>query len=185
MKKPTGNYSRPHKKGEKPPKMQGSQRAAMFLLLGVGILMGYNADRMSEKTFGKTTSSITEFAQQAHELYSSQEQNSVELTAVDKAQIQTWFSKAVKRNFIVPNLENFGLEFVGARLTIAETKPAAYLLYIDDNDTQLAYYITRSKPSKSNLPNQLTWHDDSYGHVLVSKVELSKLEKIATQIRGL
>ena len=183
MKNSPRNYTRPIKKGDKSAKMIGSQKAAMFILLGVGVLMGYSANQMVEKVFGKTTLNINQIAVQAHQVYSKQDNHIVELNAIDQGQIEAWFSNSIKYGFKVPNLQKFGLEFVGARLTVAEATPAAYLLYIDDDDKQLAFFTTRSK-SNNNGANQIkklnlyTWHKDGFGYVLLGKVSQTNLQKM-------
>ncbi|MGL1922584.1 MAG: hypothetical protein OCD03_16325 [Hyphomicrobiales bacterium] len=195
LKKPTGNYSRPHKRGEKKPKMASEHRLAMFMFLIVGGLIGYSANRLVETTFGKTTRDINELAVQAHEVYASVkniEQNRVvELESIDKQKIENWFNFIVKTAFKVPDLQEFNFEFVGARLTVAEGKPAAYLLYINDDDQRIAYYMARSKSNSSaeilatqtQKWNLSTWHDDSFGHVLIGSLKPAQLTKILTSFR--
>lgn len=175
MQKSTGNYTRPLRRREKSPNLPGSQKTAMGLMLFVGILMGLSADRMANSVFGKATFDIKRLALQAHEVYSAQEIRPIELEAIDQILIENWFSKSVKRGFKVPDLSKFGLEFVGARLSVAEGKAAAYLLYIDDDDKNLAYYLTRSKSDnddsestdKINKFNLSIWHKDGFGYVLI------------------
>lgn len=195
LKKPTGNYSRPYKRGEKKPKMANEHRLAMFIFLIVGGLIGYSADRLVENTFGKTTFNINELAVQAHEVYASAkniEQNRVvELESIDKQTIENWFNFVIKTAFKVPNLQKFNFEFVGARLTAAEGKPAAYLLYINDDDQRIAYYMARSKSSNSTKVeatqtqkwNLSTWHKDSFGYVLIGNAKPSKLAEISSSLQ--
>lgn len=191
LKKPTGNYSRPYKRGEKKPKMTSEHRLAMLIFLIVGGLIGYSANRLVESTFGKTTRDISELAIQAHEVYASAKNidrnRVIELEAIDKQQIENWFNFVVKTAFKVPDLQKFNFEFVGARLTVAEGKPAAYLLYINDDDQRIAYYMARSKPSNSDdieaattsKWNLSTWHEGSFGYVLIGTVKPAKLNEIA------
>lgn len=195
-KKPTGNYTRPLRRREKNPKMPSQQRAAMFIFIIVGILIGYSANRLVETTFGKTTRDINELAIQAHEVYASTkniEQNRViELEAIDQQTIENWFNFIIKTDFKVPDLQKFNFEFVGARLTAAEGKPAAYLLYINDNDQRIAYYTARSKSGSegeiesTQTPkwNLSTWHKGSFGHVLIGTLKANKMQQISTSIQN-
>lgn len=195
LKKPTGNYSRPYKRGEKKPKMASEHRLAMFMFLIVGGLIGYSANRLVETTFGKTTRDINELAVQAHEVYASVkniEQNKViELEAIDKVEIENWFNFIVKTAFKVPDLQKFNFEFVGARLTAAEGKPAAYLVYINDDDQRIAYYMARSNSSSSEEVetsrtqkwSMATMHKGSFGHVLIGSLNPNKLAEILAAIQ--
>ncbi len=192
IKKPVGNYIRPLKRRQKNPKLPSSQKTAMALILAVGVLMGYSANRMVEQLFGEITFNIAKVAAQAHAIYAKQAARTVELNAIDQKQIEAWFSKALKPNFKIPNLQSFGLEFIGARLTVAADQPATYLLYINDNDQQLAYFITKSKSAndgdttsqETKKYNQVTWHKAKFGHVLLSKLPLENLNIIAKSIQS-
>lgn len=188
--KPRGNYIRPLRKREKNPKLPSSQKTAMFLLLVVGGLIGYSANRMAENAFGKTTYNITELAVQAHEVYGGQEFRPIELEAFDKLTIENWFNDSIKTDFKVPDLQKFNFEFVGARLSAAEGKPAAYLLYINDDDERVAYYMSRAKSdsdgevdtSKTQKWNIASWHDGKYGYVLLGKLGVTKLSNMAKKL---
>lgn len=190
-KKYKGNYSRPLRKREKSPKLPSSQKTAMFLLLVVGGLMGYSANRLVENTFGKTTFDIAELAVQAHEVYGSQEFHAIELEAIDQTAIESWFNNSIKTGFKVPDLQKFDFEFIGARLTAAEGKPAAYLLYINDDDQQVAYYMALSKSNKADdieatqtqKWNLSTWHQGKYGYVLIGKIPQQRLQEISTSLQ--
>ena len=188
-KKYKGNYARPFRKGEKKKKMTSNQRAGMTIFLVVGGLIGYSANQLVETTFGKTTRDINELALQAHEVYGSQEFHAIELEAIDQPAIENWFNNSIKIGFKVPNLQAFDFEFKGARLTTAEGKPAAYLLYINDDDQQIAYYMARSKSNTEGATqtpkwNLSTWHQGNYGYVLIGKVPPTKLQQISTSLQN-
>lgn len=191
-KKYEGNYSRPFRKGDVKQKMSSNQRAGMTIFLIVGGLIGYSANQLVETTFGKTTRDINELALQAHEVYGSQEFHAIELEAIDQEAIENWFNNSVKTGFRVPSLQDFDFEFKGARLTVAEGKPAAYLLYINDDDQQIAYYMARSKSGDEGEPqssqtqkwNLSTWHQGNYGYVLIGKIAAKKLQEISGSLQN-
>ncbi|MCJ8322671.1 MAG: hypothetical protein HRU29_01190 [Rhizobiales bacterium] len=191
--KKRGNYTRPLRKREKSPKLPSSQKTAMFLLLVVGGLIGYSANRMVENTFGKTTYNIAELAVQAHEVYGGQEFRPIELEAFDKLTIENWFNDSIKTDFKVPDMQKFNYEFMGARLSAAEGKPAAYLLYINDDDERVAYYMARAKSesdgevviSQTQKWKIASWHDGKYGYVLLGrlgKLGTTKLQKMSMSL---
>lgn len=196
IKTPEGNYSRPLRRREKNPKLPSTQRAAMMIFLVVGGLIGYSANRLAENTFGKTTRDINELAIQAHEVYASvkniKQNRVIELEAIDQIKIENWFNFVVKTDFKVPDLQKFDFEFVGARLTAAEGKPAAYLLYINDDDKRISYYMARSNSSNSDKIetsqtqkwNLSTWHEGNFGHVLIGTIKSKKLLEISQSIQN-
>lgn len=189
MKKPSGNYTRPLKKRQKLPKLPAGQKAGMIMFVAVGVLMGYSADKLVKTVFGRSTYDITKVATNAQHVYGQLETREVELTTVDTITIENWFSKAIKRNFTVPNLQNFGFEFVGARLTSAEQKPAAYLTYINDADYKLTLFISRSKSTNDGYvetakSDTLTWHEAGFGYVLMGKLADGKMQKISSHLQN-
>lgn len=73
-----------------------------------------------------------------HQIYARQTRHLVEVPASEKEHIEKWLSKEVGVAFNVPDLENAGWTFKGARLLVAAGKPVAQLMYTDANDRVIA-----------------------------------------------
>lgn len=104
---------------------------ALFLLGGAaGFILGSATD-LAEPTHEADQRPWIDDIVGSHRVYSRQKEHLVEVPAAQSAEIERWLAASVGVNFTVPDLDRKGLTFEGARLLVANGKPAAQLVYRD------------------------------------------------------
>lgn len=102
--------------------------AAMLFFAGGGI--GWFAAQIPVQTSMQvSTTNLAKRALLAHANYSAEPRHSVEVAASDKDHLQTWLSKRVGSDFIIPDLQKDGYTLLGGRLLAESNEPAGQLMY--------------------------------------------------------
>ncbi|MEM9230524.1 MAG: anti-sigma factor [Pseudomonadota bacterium] len=96
-----------------------------------------------------------------HEVYAGQERHLVEVRANESDHIENWLGNTVGTAFSIPDLSEYGLQFEGGRLLVANAKPVAQLMYRLPDGTVIALCLQRSSkdPVETVEFNQVTMNN--------------------------
>lgn len=125
-----------------------------------------------------------------HAVYAGQQRHLVEVGADEADHIEAWLGATVGAPFSIPDLSQYGLEFEGGRLLVANAKPVAQLMYRLPNGTVIALCLQQSSkdPSLALTFNQRTingfdfvsWSANGADYVVIGPQGQPDLEDIAT-----
>ena len=170
------------------PRYRGWLRraAAIAALLGVGwwsntLYQQYLMDRLPD---------VVVEAAQAHEIFSSDRERPVELTATATTDMAAWFSSRLGELVEIPSLHGMGLRLVGGRLLAGDDGPVAQLIYEDASGYRVSLCLS-SAPSNSGPEVEVVtlegltagyWHEGDLTYALVAKTTEQQLIAIAMEL---
>ena len=130
--------------------------------------------------------SIAHEAVVAHAVYTPEKLHPVEVSATQEEHLVKWLSKRMGHALTVPQLNSQGYQLVGGRLLPGTTKPAAQLMYQNQQGQRLTLYVSSEQynnqetafryATQGNI-NVFYWIDGPYGYAL--SAELNKTELLA------
>jgi anti-sigma factor RsiW len=160
--------------------------AAMAALLGAGwwsnvLYQHHLTDRLP---------GVVVEAAQAHEIFGSDPDRPVELTAVAAADMAAWFSHQLGELVEIPSLQAMGLRLVGGRLLAGDDGPVAQLIYEHGSGYRMSLCLS-SAPNDGGPEVEVVqlagltagyWHEGELTYALVGHTSEQQLVAIATQL---
>ncbi|MGE0117423.1 MAG: anti-sigma factor [Dongiaceae bacterium] len=180
----------PFPAGARPRAMASWLAAAAAVCLVVGGLGGFLAGQHQARqelaaTAPQPPSWIMQVAEY-HRVYAGENRHLVEVAAAETPHIQQWLGKRLDMKLVVPDLEEQGLTFQGARMLVINGAPVAQLIYTPPDGRALALCIIRSpradKPPTASRQDDLRlvdWRTKGYGFVVVGWEDDAKMRAIA------
>ena len=176
------NMNRPEQKRTTAPWWTAVAAALALIIGGAG---GYLTAQNTATQVATTRGWLADIADY-HRVYSAQGRHLVEVPANEADHIETWLTKSVGANVAVPDLSGHGLEFRGARLLVAASKPVAQLMFTDPEGKVVALcLIAANIPDTAVLARQVggfdmvTWGGENANFVVVASPGRTDLEAIA------
>lgn len=130
-----------------------------------------------------SANSIERDAVAAHLTYVVDVRHPVEVDAGQEQHLVQWLSKRLGKPLVAPNLEPLGYQLMGGRLLPASDRPAAQLMYQDEQGKRLTVYL-RADPNSTETSFEYAkidglsgfqWADRGFGYVLLGEVERGQL----------
>ena len=129
-------------------------------------------------------------AAQAHEIFGTDRNRPVELTAVAAADIAAWFSKQLGERVEIPSLQGMGLHLVGGRLLAGDDGPVAQLIYEDPAGYRMSLCLSSAPNDDGPEVEVVTlegltagyWHEGDLTYALVGNASEQQLVAIATRL---
>ncbi len=158
--------------------------AAGLAILAAGAVAGWILnDRLASP-------SLAEQALVAHKVYSVEARHAVEVPASDRDHLTTWLSKRLGRSLVIPDLSPQGYTFLGGRLLAVKDRPAAQLMFEDEEGKRLTLFLVADGnfgKSGFRIEEQgklLTcyWIDRDFGFAIAGEVERAKAVAVASAI---
>lgn len=172
----------------------GSWRAQPFVAMAAAILLlllgGAGGWFLANEPGGAGLRSIADQAITAHRIYTAEVRHPVEVGSADRAHLQTWLSKRIGKEFVIPDLTAQGYALLGGRLLTANDKPAAQLMFEDANRKRITIFFS-SDPSNHETALQVErkgdliacyWLDGTLGFVVAGEMDLDAMMKLANEI---
>jgi anti-sigma factor RsiW len=163
------------------------RRAASVVLL---LATGWSAHGLYEGWQDGRLPPLVAEAAQAHEVFGSDSQHPVELTAGSQHEMAGWFSRQLGAPIEIPSLRAIGLRLVGGRLLPGDETPVAQLIYEDRAGRRLTLCLS-AESSDAGMQVKLVevdglnagyWHDGSVGYALVAQTPDLQLVAIASEL---
>lgn len=126
-------------------------------VLGGGV--GYAVRGASNNAPGGFAS-LTGDAVEAHRLYVVDVRHPVEVTADQRAHLQTWLTNRCGWEVHAPELASQGLKLVGGRLLPGPTGPASFFMYEAKSGERYTIYSSRMKSQQNSQMRYVTANDD-------------------------
>lgn len=132
------------------PRVMAASVALVLVGGATGFIIG-TANKVAEPTKLASARTWLDDIADYHRIYSRQKERLVEVPASDAPQIETWLASSVGVPFTIPNLTGKGLNFEGARLLVANSKPVAQLIYRNaDGDVFAICFLKDSDSPQSD-----------------------------------
>lgn len=132
------------------PRVMAASVALVLVGGATGFIIG-TANNVAEPTKLASARTWLDDIADYHRIYSRQKERLVEVPASDAPQIETWLASSVGVPFTIPNLTGKGLNFEGARLLVANSKPVAQLIYRNaDGDVFAICFLKDSDSPQSD-----------------------------------
>ncbi|WP_337268984.1 anti-sigma factor family protein [Oryzifoliimicrobium ureilyticus] len=173
---------------------------AGLALLGVGLGVGYLVSQLPSPP----TTIVNQVATPApapsnwlsditayHRLILRQPRHLVEVAANQKEEISSWLTSSVGVAFRIPDLSSQGWTFQGARVILADGRPAGQLIYTgNDGDVISIVFRKDNQPAeledfKEAIRDELglvSWHNAGNAYVLVGPSAEASLNQLAADI---
>jgi anti-sigma factor RsiW len=161
--------------------------AAGLALLLIGGAGGWF---LSHQTLQPGLHDFAERAMAAHAVYAAEVRHPVEVGADQKDHLQTWLSKRVGAQFVVPNLAAQGYTLLGGRLLVMDDRPAAQLMYEDHTKRRVTLYL-RTYPDHQEQAVRIEergnlvacyWRDGSFGFVMAGELDEASMMTLARAV---
>jgi anti-sigma factor RsiW len=126
-----------------------------------------------------------------HRIYSRQPRHIVEVQATEADEITRWLTGTVGVKFNLPDLAADGLVFQGARMFIADGKPAGQLIYknLDGDIIAICFMKDDGAPDNGNLDETIkddvsivSWHRNGTAYAVVGPSSDAMLDEIANRV---
>ncbi|MDM9621692.1 anti-sigma factor [Rhizobium sp. S96] len=172
--------------------------AAALVLFAAGCGVGYLvADNRSAPASSQTVEAAPEPNEWLDDitayqrLLARQPRHLVEVPASQSEEISSWLTTTVGVAFRVPDISDGGWTFQGARVVLADGKPAGQLIYTSaDGDTATIAFRKDNQPDdtedfKETIRDEIglvTWHNAGTSYVLVGPSAEATLIQLAMQI---
>ncbi|MGF6176682.1 anti-sigma factor family protein [Ensifer sp. 4252] len=132
------------------PRVMAASVALVLVGGATGFIIG-TANNVGEPAKLASTRTWLDDIADYHRIYSRQKERLVEVPASEAPKIETWLAASVGVPFTIPNLTGKGLNFEGARLLVANSKPVAQLLYRNaDGDVFAICFLKDSDSPQSD-----------------------------------
>ncbi len=172
--------------------------AAALVLFAAGCGVGYLvADNRNAPAASQTVEAAPEPNEWLDDitayqrLLARQPRHLVEVPASQSEEISSWLTTTVGVAFRVPDISDGGWTFQGARVVLADGKPAGQLIYTSaDGDTATIAFRKDNQPDdtedfKETIRDEIglvTWHNAGTSYVLVGPSAEATLIQLAMQI---
>ncbi|MCR8546758.1 anti-sigma factor [Salipiger sp. P9] len=147
----------------RPPRYPLMRIAAAVVWLAVGGALGWQAAGFAAGP-GAAPGGFAERAALAYAVYAPETLHPVEVGAEESEHLTNWLSNRLRMSVSVPSLAEQGFRFLGGRLMMGETAPAALLMYESDSGRRLTLYIS-NEPSQGSGEAMDFWQDNRAGVV--------------------
>ena len=172
----------------------GSWRAQPYLAMAAALVMlilgGTAGWFMANDAGGPGLRTIAEQAITAHRIYTAEVRHPVEVAANDRAHLQSWLSKRVGTDFVIPDLTADGYSLLGGRLLSANDSPAAQLMFEDASGKRITIFFS-SNPANQETALQVErkgnliacyWLDGKLGFVVAGEMQLDDMMTLARKV---
>jgi anti-sigma factor RsiW len=194
VREPAPKFSRPSLKFA--PTGRQALAAALILFViggGIGYLLGIlptGAPAPNPPATAQNRTWLDDIAAY-HRVYSRQPRHMVEVQATEADEITRWLTGTVGVKFNLPDLAADGLVFQGARMFIADGKPAGQLIYKNLDGDVIAICFTKDEgvADNGNLDETIkddvsivSWHRNSTAYAVVGPSSDAMLDEIANRV---
>jgi anti-sigma factor RsiW len=161
---------------------QAAAAAVALLLIG-----GAGGWFLSHQTLQPGMQDFADRALAAHIIYAAEVRHPVEVGADQKDHLQTWLSKRVGAQFVIPNLTPQGYTLLGGRLLVIDDRPAAQLMYEDSSKRRITLYL-RTYPDHQEQAVRIEnrgdliacyWRDGGFGFVMAGELDRANMMTLA------
>lgn len=166
---------------------RGAAAAAAVAAFLIGGVIGWMARGASAAAPGNSDLFTAE-ALNAHRLYIAEVRHPIEVKA-GESHLLPWLSKRIGLSLRAPDLESFGLKFLGGRLLPGISGPAALIMYENASGERFTLYCSWLKAPRTALHYShadkfaaVHWVDNEYGYVVSGPAERERLLKIGEAI---
>lgn len=161
--------------------------AAALVLLLLGGMFGWF---LAQDPGGAGQGAIAANALDAHRIYAAEVRHPVEVAGSERDHLQTWLSKRVGTAFVIPDLSAEGYALLGGRLLVSDGRPAAQLMFEDQNRKRITVFLT-SHPTNTETAIRVEeqgpliacyWLDGKLGFVVAGEMQRAVMMKLADVI---
>lgn len=103
-----------------------------------------------------------------HAVYAKQKRHLVEVPGTERAHIEKWLGGTTKVNFSVPDLQELGFNFEGARLLVINGQPVAQLIYKETSGAIVAICLKKNSKGQQASVGKTFKTDQIMGFEFVS-----------------
>ncbi|KLN59506.1 hypothetical protein WH96_17280 [Kiloniella spongiae] len=186
-----------------PPKSRsassfGSQIAASFLILSIGIAGGwfgqdyFNGSITDPTVITATTQNFAQPAMEAHWVYTPEIRHPVEVGKSEQIHLAKWLSYRLEAPLSIPDLTTLGFDLMGGRLLPSGTGPAAQFMYESKEGSRITIYLTKSlnndkeetafQFNQTGSTRAFYWYSDALGYAVIGDIERNELLKIVNNV---
>ncbi|HIO93081.1 MAG TPA: anti-sigma factor [Leucothrix mucor] len=164
--------------------------AASVFLLVMGGALGWFAHGLSQP-LTKNTANFVNSAISAHQVYSVEVLHPVEVNADKQKHLVAWLSKRINHSLAVPNLQEYGYDFLGGRLlAMRKGKAAAQLMFENNEGKRVTLLVSKNKNYRDqafhlkNIDNINTyyWMDSKVAYSITGEMNSRELRKLSTSV---
>ncbi|MCK5811242.1 MAG: anti-sigma factor [Cocleimonas sp.] len=166
-----------------------STAASLFLLI-IGGTLGWFAHDLSQP-ITKNTINFVNSAISAHQVYTVEVLHPVEINADKQKYLITWLSKRIGHSLAVPDLQDYGYNFLGGRLlSMREGKAAAQLMFENNEGQRVTLLVSKNKSYRdqalhlknSNEINAYYWMDSKVAYSITGEMSADVLRKLSRSV---
>jgi anti-sigma factor RsiW len=183
----------------KPSGPQALMACLLFLVLGggIGYMVGTNPAAPQIGRISAATNDGRDWLDDVvtnYQLYERQPKHMAELGVDSQADILEWLTTNTGVGFRIPDLDESGLTFAGARLVAAEGRPLGVLFYkrTDGDSDVVAIMFGKSSPDAAKPVEDIrsdtavvSWSTALATYVIVGPSSAADLDDIAAKVAGL
>jgi anti-sigma factor RsiW len=152
---------------------------ASYFVAGSGLLGGHT--ELEER--------LADHAIDAYNTYTADQAHPVEVAGDNKQYLDDWLSARTGLKLVAPDLTPVGFSLLGGRVLPNDDRPAALLVYKDQDGNQVSIYMTAEGEKKmkgvytaeEGSPVAVYWFDKGFGCAIVSDLPEDRRDKIAAQ----
>lgn len=128
----------------------------------------------------------------AHQIYTSDHQYPVEITATQTAELDQWLSLRLHTDISTPDLNASGIAFLGGRLLPSTDRMAGQLMYETAQGERITLYLRRGFWQQTKTAMQMQekaqnrivyWIQGNFAYAVVGAVTTTQLQKIADALQ--
>ncbi|MCK5917513.1 MAG: anti-sigma factor [Cocleimonas sp.] len=166
-----------------------SMAASLFLLV-IGGTLGWFAHGLSQP-LTKNTTNFVNSAISAHQVYTVEVLHPVEVNADKQKHLVAWLSKRINHSLAVPNLEEYGYDFLGGRLlSMRKGKAAAQLMFENNEGKRVTLLVSKNQSYRDqalhlkNIDNinAYYWMDSKVAYSITGEMNSSALRKLSKSV---
>ncbi len=126
----------------------------------------------------------------AYEVYAPEVRHPVEVAASDRDHLVSWLSKRIGEPLRLPDLSSEGFTLLGGRLLTAEDRPAAQLMYEDQDKRRIAIFLASNRGGRDTAflvtergaVTACYWLNEHLSFVITGETGRDKLMAIANTV---
>lgn len=166
--------------------------AAMLAIFAFGGVGGYGLSQLNMPSQQTTIIlQATQGATNSHRVFAAEQRHVVEVIADETEHLQTWLTKRMGREMKVPQLEAFGLTFLGGRMLPFEDRAAAQYMYETADGKRVTLFMTRLDQSETRdvqvLQDEsltsLRWQSGEWVFILTAPLNQDLMAPIQVQVQ--
>ncbi|MBS3650668.1 anti-sigma factor [Pseudaminobacter sp. 19-2017] len=162
--------------------------AAAALIFAVGGLAGYfvaGSGMLGGQT--EIEERLADQAIDAHNTFTADQAHPVEVAGDNKPYLEAWLSARTGLKLVAPDLTPQGFSLLGGRVVPSDDKPAALLIYKDQDGNRVSIYMMAEGDKKTKgvytaeegRPVAVYWSDKGFGCAIVSDLPEERRDEIA------